>query len=387
MSERRSTGGDPRRLVAKARRRSAQVAFRTALGPISGAVLRRYVFSIAEHVGSHPVKGHIDDMRVLRSAYIERYPFDSSLPPQFRRVKAFDDRYVYHLRDVCVSPRTGLCWLPKGPILGESIGSFIRLLGWDDDALEEPLLRPRQRISGSVIVLPTHGYYHWLLECLPPALHALAAVPDATVVVPSDPPQYVREAIDLLGMQRVRYADEPVFAEKLVLVAHEPFSGFVPGEDIEILRATLQPRSSNARAASSGIYVSRRLSRRSLRNEPELERALQELGMSIVYPQRLPFPDQIATMRHAEIVVAPHGAGLANLVFAPRLRSTLELFMGNLFNDCYARLTVSCGGAYLPISCPGATGAAVSDAVAPVSDIVALLNRQFLHRSAADTQV
>ena len=143
---------------------------------------------------------HLNEMTVLRPAYLEDYPFDASLPPQFRRVKAFDERHLYQLRDVCVSPHTGLCWLPNGPILGESVGSLVRLLGWDAAALEEPLIKSDESIKGTTVVLGGHGYFHWLLESLPAALHALSKEPDATLLVAHDAPRYVREALELLAL-------------------------------------------------------------------------------------------------------------------------------------------------------------------------------------------
>ena len=338
----------PHRLVARARRTFAQRAFRLALGPVSGTVPREYVRSIVEHAGQSPMEDHLDDMTVLRPAYVEEYPFDASLPPQFRRVKAFDQRYLYRLHDVCVSPRTGLCWLPRGPILGESVSSLIGLLGWDSTLLEEPLLRSSGQVKGTVVVLASHGYFHWLLECLPAALHALEEEPDATLLMASDAPNYVREAVELLGVPSLRCAAGPVVAERLILAARDPFSGFVPREDIEVLRRRILPTVAASGCKRAGIYVSRRMSSRSLANESELENEVAQMGLDVVNFQALSLSEQIRLSRDSRIMIGPHGAGLSNLVFGQHLHHVLELFPPHYFNDCYGRLSVSCGISYAP---------------------------------------
>ena len=345
----------PHRLFAKARRTLGQRAFRIALGPISGTVPRKYVRSIVEHAGQRPMKDHLEDTIVLRPAYIEEYPFDASLPQQFRRVKAFDQRYVYRLRDVCVSPRTGLCWLPKGPILGESVSSLIGLLGWDSSVLEEPLLRASGQVKGSVIVLASHGYFHWLLECLPAALHALEEEPNATLLVANDAPKYVHEAVELLGVPSLSCTNGPVVAERLIIAARDPFSGFVPREDIEILRRRILPTVAASESRQTGIYVSRRMSSRSLANESELENEVTQMGFDVINFQALSLSDQIRLSRDSRTMIGPHGAGLSNIVFGQRLHHVLELFPTHYFNDCYARLSVSCGVSYAPFFSTEAT--------------------------------
>jgi capsular polysaccharide biosynthesis protein len=324
------------------------------------------------------MKDHIEDLRVLRSAYVEEYPLDASLPPQFRRAKAFEERHIYQLRDVCVSPRTGLCWLPKGPILGESVGSLIRLLGWDAALLEEPLLKPRAKVQATVVVLSSHGYFHWLFECLPTALHALTAEPNATVLVPCDAPRYVREALELLALPSVSYTDGPIVAERLVLVARDGFSGFVPREDIEVLRSILLPAVSGPPSERVGLYVSRRLSSRSLVNESELEREVERLGFDVVSFQDISLSDQIRLSRDSRIMIGPHGAGLGNLVFGNRLGHILELFSPDYFNDCYARLAASRRISYMPFFCAGSNAA---DGVAQTSKITSAI-RDILARPA-----
>ena len=95
------------------------------------------------------------------------------------------------------------------------------------------------------------------------------------------------------------------------------------------------------------LYVSRRKARkRRLVNEQALEDELSSVGFSIVHPEDTPFKDQIALFSKAQFIVAPHGAGLSNIVWADPPCRVLEIFPSDIFNDCYARLAVSLGLGY-----------------------------------------
>src|SRR5260221_7136148 len=100
------------RKVAKFRRRVGRVAWRAALGPVSGRVHRRYVSSLSGRTGTAEADAHIESADILAPARVEHYSFPAEFPARFRRVKAFDNRFVYRLRDVFASPRTGAGLLP-----------------------------------------------------------------------------------------------------------------------------------------------------------------------------------------------------------------------------------------------------------------------------------
>ena len=78
---------------------------------------------------------------------------------------------------------------------------------------------------------------------------------------------------------------------------------------------------------------------------------MREIGLSVVFPQDLSFRDQIALFSGAELVVATHGAGLANLVWAERLSRLVEIFPAEYVNDVYARLSRMAGVEYRYLVC------------------------------------
>jgi len=67
------------------------------------------------------------------------------------------------------------------------------------------------------------------------------------------------------------------------------------------------------------IYVSRaHAPKRHLLNEAEILPILRDFGVSVVYPERHSFVDQVRLFANAELVIGNCGANLTNAVFSPR---------------------------------------------------------------------
>jgi capsular polysaccharide biosynthesis protein len=87
------------------------------------------------------------------------------------------------------------------------------------------------------------------------------------------------------------------------------------------------------------LYVSRKDSkRRRMINEDILEAQLAARGFKIVTLSSLPLSEQFALFRAADVVVAPHGAGLSNLIFSRQGTRVIELSMSSYLNPCFAAL-------------------------------------------------
>ena len=75
------------------------------------------------------------------------------------------------------------------------------------------------------------------------------------------------------------------------------------------------------------VYISRNNSpRRIITNEKELEDLLHKYNFEKYYLEDLSVEDQISLFHSAECVVAPHGAGLVNLVYSNSDTTVLEIF-------------------------------------------------------------
>lgn len=88
------------------------------------------------------------------------------------------------------------------------------------------------------------------------------------------------------------------------------------------------------------LYLSREgAGIRRVTNEPDILEMLSRYGFESVEPGGIPFCRQAELFQSADIVVAPHGAALANLMFCRPGTCILEFFPADYVDDCYLRIS------------------------------------------------
>jgi hypothetical protein len=215
---------------------------------------------------------------------------------------------------------------------------------WASDVTSRPWLPPKQKIAGRVAVLNarySHNYFHWLIEILPRvvALRRARIAADYYLVDCLSP--FQRSALAALGLQPHQLI-QPHF--KLLLEADELVVPSFPSPDClrEFGSLMLAGLGSSAPVRSSRrVFISRRKTgTRTLANEPQLERLLDSRGFETHFMEDYPLAKQARLIHEAEIVVATHGAGLANLVFARPGTRVIEIVPAGRFNyACYPKRT------------------------------------------------
>jgi capsular polysaccharide biosynthesis protein len=100
-------------------------------------------------------------------------------------------------------------------------------------------------------------------------------------------------------------------------------------------------------AKQTQLYISRAHAyRRRLPHEDRIEALLQSAGFEIIYPEEMTLKEQIKVFSRAKTIVAPHGAGLSNMIWRTENCRIVEIFTPECLNDCYARLAVQLGFDY-----------------------------------------
>jgi capsular polysaccharide biosynthesis protein len=94
-------------------------------------------------------------------------------------------------------------------------------------------------------------------------------------------------------------------------------------------------------------------------NESALWAELEPAGFVKVRLEEMTWPEQINAFRHAKVIVAPHGAGLANLAFCRPGTRVIEFFHRAYVSGCYWRLAALQGLDYHAVvpESPGPLGA------------------------------
>ncbi|MEM6451583.1 MAG: glycosyltransferase 61 family protein [Cyanobacteria bacterium P01_D01_bin.105] len=186
-------------------------------------------------------------------------------------------------------------------------------------------------------------YFHWLLDALPrigilnQCTYELAKVD--TFFIPQNNLPAISESLDLLGISTSRCQELrhnlSFRSEHLLLSSMPGNTGNPPYWAWKFLRDSFLRLSENVPDIyPQRFFISRKDTRRLL-NESEIMSALNRRGISVIQPEKLSFIEQVALFARAELVVAPHGAALANLVFSPKTTSVVELFSPNYVNVCF----------------------------------------------------
>ena len=329
---------------------------RFLLGPVAGSIPRTFIRSVVEASAEPTVRSHLQSVHSVVSAEVINYNLPEEFPYWFRRQKAFDRKNIYVLKNVIISPSSGLIWTDRGVLFGESIGDLFRLLGWGS-CLHHPLI-PSVTLpcDEPVVCCPDALYYHWLLEWLPNLLYALDLFPNLKILLCEKSPSFAREGLKLiLGKEEyckkvlISHCDTPVAVSQAILPALTEWSGFVHPKDIARIRQSIVPQfiKQSDRKNSTHIYVSRaHATRRRLPHENEIEKIFSEKDFEIIHGEELTFRDQINIFSRAETIIAPHGAGLSNMIWRSGPCRIVEIFTTDWLNDCYARLSTLLGFDY-----------------------------------------
>jgi len=95
------------------------------------------------------------------------------------------------------------------------------------------------------------------------------------------------------------------------------------------------------------IYISRSdTAFRRVSNEEEVWSALRDVGFSMVRLAEMSLHEQIATVRGAKVIVAPHGMGLTHIAFHSGKPLVLELHNSTIGTDTYAFIAHALGFQY-----------------------------------------
>jgi capsular polysaccharide biosynthesis protein len=195
---------------------------------------------------------------------------------------------------------------------------------------------------GTVAQLAVSGpnYWHWMFDLLPRIVllrrrAALDAI-DAFVINPVEE-SFQRDTLAALGVPREKivasHSALHMRAERLVvpsLAAYAP-----PAWATEQLRLALRVRRRLPHERRR-LYISRRdADRRHVLNEEALLTPLRDRGFQCVTLRGRSVAEQLTLFGSAEIVVAPHGAGLTNLLFCRPRTSIVEILPPEFVNPVY----------------------------------------------------
>ena len=320
---------------------------------------------------SSPVNAYNNDKGVIKASYKEIYNSNKIYRTQPKTVDEkihgeFDIEYKHEspAAFVAVFPdgevwnRNGAVVTPDGYLVADVSSNF-------SNAPKEPLnfiewkLPSVYKVPGKVAVLSViggEGYFHWMFDVLP-RIHLLRSSGiclediDKFIITTYKFP-YQRETLNLFQIPETKLVESfkyhHIKTDTLVVPSLAGITGNMPKWVCDFLRKEfLHSRVINKSSLPKRIYISRaKASCRRVINEVEVINFLKKFGFEQITLESLSVSEQAALFSSAQVVVAPHGAGLSNVVFCNPGTKVIELFSANYVNVCFWALSNQVGCEY-----------------------------------------
>lgn len=287
-----------------------------------------------------------------RSAASFNYSIDYSLGYRQK------EQYLVRLQGVTFLGNSGAL-VQAGRVVVESVFDVSRLA--KSPAFKTPaLLIPKQKkgLYTSVLHLPwaQHNNYHWFFDCLPRLYFVLQQVQGPiNIIMRDDLPAYQLQTLQFIlkGYHEAQVVfigkHEKWEVEEFILPSFlsNAQSGYLPPVVSSWMREKIwQGYEVQQGRPKRRLYISRAKARtRRVLNEQELLPLLDQYGFEVVRAEELSYQQQVQLFYDAEAVVAPHGAGLTNLLFSEQCK-VLEFHPADLIKTHYFLLCKGLGFAY-----------------------------------------
>jgi capsular polysaccharide biosynthesis protein len=255
------------------------------------------------------------------------------------------DRYAVEIADGIVVGDYGANITPGGTLDYET-SHYFGIKRWREHPIYlRRRLPPVEKVDGTVVALATRGgsnnYYHFITDVLPRfgiLEEAMPGVEPDGLYVPAAS-KWQQHLLELTGLSKYPVVPagkhRAVRADRLIVPSIANPYEVAPRPTIEWLRRRLPPV--DPARHPRRIYVTRGTARhtRSMVNEDTVWPMLEQRGFVKVAPETTSIQDQVDLFAAAEVIVAPHGAALTNLVFCSPGVRVLEMFAPSYVNAAY----------------------------------------------------
>jgi len=179
------------------------------------------------------------------------------------------------------------------------------------------------------------NYWHWMAESLARLSLIKEKPDDVKYVINSIQSPFVKESLMTMGVDPKKCIE--IDKSKSIICKHLILPSRMNDFDKDgllFLRDKIKRSVVSDELSPKRIYISRKKTR-SVENETEVMELLSRYGFVMVRCEELSFEDQVKKFYNAEVVVAPHGAGNTNLLFAKDNAKLLELRSPTYFGRTY----------------------------------------------------
>jgi tetratricopeptide (TPR) repeat protein len=295
----------------------------------------------------------VDPRTSLSVEYIPIYPAQQvSMSPSKRIDDGAGEDVRKNLQGTqIVSPEAFVAVVPRGYAWGDNLTTAAftpsyQLIADTSTGFGELVLSssshqlPAVRyIRGTVAFLSVRwgdrGYFHWMFDVLA-RLHLLERSGIHNIdkfVFNQIHLDFQKETLLRLGIPQEKIIEScqmhHIQADRLVVPSIPKLRGYRSAKwACNFLRERfLDKDAKDLSQYSERLYINRVLvGHRNVVNEDEVIQTLEEFGFQSISLESMSLSEQAACMRKARVIVAPHGAGLTNLVFCQPGTKVIEIF-------------------------------------------------------------
>ncbi len=199
------------------------------------------------------------------------------------------------------------------------------------------------KIPGDRIFLPIlhwRAYGHWTTDLLTriDTLERCPELPKVPYLFPDNPAQFHLASLKAAGItedQLDRRAPGRYRVERLWLPVRIMEHNNTHPKAFEWLRKRILPNVPLTRSGRRVLISRADATWRRMVNEDALMEALAPWGFERIILGKLSWEDQVRVFAEAELVMGPHGAGMANIVYSPPNATLVEFFTPTLIDNTF----------------------------------------------------
>jgi tetratricopeptide (TPR) repeat protein len=229
-------------------------------------------------------------------------------------------------------------------------------MGCPELVITSDKLPPPEHIEGNVAFLSASwggaAYFHWMFDVITRFELLQRSGSIETIdkfVVNSCSSSYEKETLNTLGIPQDKLLesyDLPHFtADKLIVTSVSKVAAGTSKWKCEYLKKMFlnEEKKSLPTDYSERIYISReQASYRRIVNEKDVISCLEKFGFRTVKLETMSVAEQALCLAAAKVVIAPHGAGLTNLVFCSPGTKVIEIFSPIYVPVCFWAISNLC---------------------------------------------
>lgn len=195
-----------------------------------------------------------------------------------------------------------------------------------------------KKIDGTVACLAirySHNYFHWMFDLLPRieflGLSEINLNNIDYFIVNRFYHTFQKETLSILGIDNKKILEVngySIQAKDLIATSSSHFNkGKIQPQSCNFLRRAFLKVIEKSENTGERIYISRKTaSYRRVINESEVTDFLKKYGFKTIQLESMSVTEQIKQMAAVKVVIAPHGAGLTNIVFCNPGTKIIEIF-------------------------------------------------------------